>query len=69
MKMIDQIIRKEMLPIAEQNGYYLDPKRIPSGWWGFQKRQSETAIVLYCVQAAESIRLVFQDTVYKAFDT
>lgn len=37
MKMIDQLIRKVVLPVAEQNGYYLDPERIPSGWWDFKK--------------------------------
>ena len=31
MKMLDQLIRKVVLPVAEQNGYYLDPERIPSG--------------------------------------
>lgn len=33
----DQLIRKEVLPIAERNGYYLDPERILSGWWEFEK--------------------------------
>lgn len=37
MKMIDQLIRKVVLPVAEQSGFYLGPEKIPSGWWEFEK--------------------------------